>query len=423
MRPLILRPLFATFALLLLLTPTAQADWKGQEADKDGVLHIMNPAEPAEAARTLSPEQLWQVGGDDDSDVMFGVLTQITSDRAGNIYLLDAQLHEVMIFSPDGEYVRSIGREGEGPGEFRRPADLFLTADGNVAVMQRMPGKIVVMTPEGEPVGVHPVPEARDRGMRMFFNGRYAGEQVVLAAMEMARDESGFRTKTILMGVNPQGEQTAVFYTHDDERNFANMEFDEKTFGRGPLVWAPASDGRVFVSDNFDTYSIKVYNGDGSMNRVVERAYEHRVRSAEERERNKPRIMFRRRGGGAQTPKTIASKTDRDIQEMYPRASGSLWVLSSKGAYDGGDDVIATFDVYDPDGKFTQQVTLKGSGSYVDDGFHVVGDYLYVVTGLRSARAAMFGGEDDEEELEEEPEPMGVICYNIGEIMWTEKRP
>ena len=77
---------------------------------------------------TVGLTELWRIGGDTDDDAeFFGVLSQITTDEAGNVYLLDRQLTEVKVFSPDGEYLNTIGREGEGPGEFRRPSDLFIT--------------------------------------------------------------------------------------------------------------------------------------------------------------------------------------------------------------------------------------------------------------------------------------------------------
>jgi hypothetical protein len=328
----------------------------------------------------LGLNERWQVGGDEDDELFFGVLTQITSDNKGNIYLLDAQLSEVFIFSSSGEYIRSIGREGEGPGEFRRPSDLFLMPDGNVAVLQRMPGKIVLLSTEGDPVGDHPLPDTD--GMRMFFGGKRAGDGIVLA---MART---------------------------DVRDFAAMETDEKTFGINSLIWATDDDGRVYTSDTFDAYRIQVWSPDGTLERVIERDYEPRVRSDEEKERAKPRVRVRR-GNRAHDMKFKMSDTDRDIQRMYPREDGTLWVLSSHGAFDAAEGTIATFDIYDIGGRFTNQITLLGDGDFVDDGFHFVGDRLFVVKGFRTAVNAMMGGREGEPDTEEDPEPMSVICYGL----------
>jgi len=402
--------------------PLHAGPWEGEEVTKGGEVHMMNPATPIHKPITITPEKLWQVTGDDeDEEFFFGVLLQITTDSQGTIYLLDAQLHQVLIFNSQGEFVRTIGREGEGPGEFRRPSDLFLTQDGQVAVMQRMPGKIITMTPEGEPVGVYPVPETEDGGVQMFASGQLAGDNLVLTAQQFNRREDGFDVVASVFGVDGEGKKTATYIQMKDTNDFANMVVDEKKSVMSVLLWRAAMDGRVFISNNFDSYSLKIMNADGTLDRVIEREYEPRLRSEEEKERLGMRAMMRR-GGRAQQLETRTSDNDRSIVRIFPRDDGSLWVLSSKGAYDVPEGVIATFDVYDHEGRFTHQVTINGEGSYRDDGFHIVKDRLYVVTGLISARRAMRGGGGDEEpEEEDDPKPMGVICYEIGPTVQSMK--
>jgi hypothetical protein len=404
--------------VLLVLAPAmvTAAPWEGKEVVQDGIPHVQNPANPIEELTILSPKELWRVSGDEDDEFLFGVLSEIACDDEGNIYLLDSQLNEVMVFSPGGEYLRSIGREGEGPGEFRRATDLFMTADGNVAVMQRMPGKIVVLTPEGEPAGELPVPQPDDGGMQMFSGGCLAGDHVVINSNRFARQDDGFEISSSIIAVDAEGNKTAEYHAKSEKNDFANMTFDERT-GMGALVWSAGSDGRVYTSDVFEKYAFNVWKPDGTLDRVIEREYKARERSEEEMERNAPRIMFRR-GNRTEVPEVKTSKTDRDIQQIYPRDDGTVWVLSSHGAFDGSDDVIATFDVFDNGGKFTRQVTFKGQGDYGEDGLYIVGDRLYIVTDLRSARRSMFGGDEDEADEEEyDEEPMSVICYDLAPIV------
>ena len=111
-------------------------------------------------------------------------------------------------------------------------------------------------------------------------------------------------------------------------------------------------------------------------------------------------------------PERVISKTDRDIQKLYARDGGKLWVLSSRGAIDPPEGSLGVFDVYDRNGRFTEQLSLRGEGSIERDGFFFSGDRLYVVTSLVSARSAMFGGSS--EIGEEEAEPISIICYQIG---------
>lgn len=386
------------------------------EEVRDGVTHVLNAAEPAEPPRFVDLKELWRIGGDDDEEFLFGVLSQITLDGEGNIYLLDAQLSQVVVFSPDGEYLRTIGREGEGPGEFRRPSDMFITADGRVAVIQRMPGKVILLTSEGEPAGELPVPQAEDGGMQMFSGGAAAGEHVVLWVNRFARKEASFETTSSLIALDAAGREIAVYAEQRDTRDFANFVIDEKKTALGALVWSAADDGRIFTSEDFDAYSIRVWKPDGSVERVIGKEYVSRKRTDEEMALFTPVVRIRR-GGRTESPEVKTSRTDRDVQQMFPRPDGSLWVLSSRGAFDAPDGAIAEVDVFDPAGRFVRQLTLKGRGDYLNDGLHVVGDRLFVVTGLRSARRSMFGAGETAEEDDADAEPMGVICYDLGSAL------
>jgi hypothetical protein len=395
---------------MALAGSAAAADWQGSEAEKDGVLQIINPATAMESPLEVELHQRWKLGGESDNeDEFFGVIMQIATDADNNIYLLDSQLHQVNIYTPEGELIRSIGHEGEGPGEFRRPGDMMILPDGNVGVVQSMPGKIVVLTPEGDPVGNQPVP-GDPNGTQFFIGCRPAGDHFVLGVTHFSRGDDGFTNVFELIGVNSDGEQTASYFESETKRDFANLVFDEKDLGGFGLQWDVGTDGRVFVNRVFDEYRIDVWNADGSMDRVITRSYEPRKRSPEEMD--KASKSFRIVINGREPEKKI-SKTDRDVQRVYARDDGTLWVLSGRGGLDRPDGVLGTFDVFDENGRFVRQAVVKGDGSIEKDGLYFVGDQLFVVTSLVSARRSMYGGGESEEE-DEDAEPMAVICYDIG---------
>lgn len=406
------------FFLLGVLAAASAADaqsWRGTETIREGVTYVANPAQPLTKQETVSPELLWKAGGDEAEEYFFGVISGITIDDDGTAYMLDRQLNEILVFSRDGEYLRSIGREGEGPGEFRRPGGIFMTTDGNIAVVQRMPGKIVVITPDGTPVGNLPVPDAPDGGFQMFADGRRAGDMMVLSTMQLQRLDDGLKEVSALVGIDGDGNKTAEFLTMSKTRNFANLEFNERDLTINSLVWEAGRNGLVYISDDFDAYRIAVYNPDGSVNRIVEREYDLRVRSKEERERNRPRVMIRQNNNTI-SPEVSMSETDRSVLRIYPREDGSFWVLSSHGAFDTPEGVVCTFDLFDPAGRFTRQVVVEGEGGFRDDGIEVVGDRLFVIKSLRAARRAMFSLEDGEGTGEAAAEPVSVLCYDISGV-------
>jgi hypothetical protein len=266
-----------------MVVPAMATDWSGREETREGILNIMNPATPANPPVSIAPSERWRIGGnDEDEDTFFGVIETIDTDREGNIYLLDGQLHQVMIYSPDGEFLRSIGREGEGPGEFRRPGDMVILPDGNVGVVQQMPGKIVMLTPEGDPADNFPFPGSAEGGTQMFFGCAASDKLVVVGVNEFARKEDGFSAIFQLIGANMNGEKVATYYENERKHDMAKFEFDEKEMGGPGMQWDIGTDGRIYAVLSFDGYVIHVWNPDGDKDRIINREFESRKRSEKE---------------------------------------------------------------------------------------------------------------------------------------------
>ncbi len=106
----------------LLLAPSAYA----QEV-------IDLPAED----RWLEPEfeEVYRVGSLSGADwEQFGYVYEVAFDGAGQLYILDVQSSLITVVGPDGQFRRTFGGPGEGPGEFRSPLALAVFRDGRVVV-------------------------------------------------------------------------------------------------------------------------------------------------------------------------------------------------------------------------------------------------------------------------------------------------
>jgi hypothetical protein len=405
----------AGVALILGLVVAPGFAGAPREVVKDGVAHVMNPAEPMEKPITIEMEEMWRIGGEDDDEI-FGVITDVETDREGNFYMLDSQLSEVKVYSADGEYLRTIGREGEGPGEFRGAFNMFMVPGGNIGVLQTFPGKVVTLTPDGEPGGDFPLPEGEGEGFRVLLAAQYAGENLALVYFLNQPSEEGFIQTNVLSIVDAKGESETRLHSQIASMQASTALIAEKewdTFRNGR--WTASPDGRTFVCPEFQKYTINVWGPDGKLQRVIHREYPEHVRTAEEKEW----LLGLYKGFTRQIPIPDIKYEIEDIYNqvgsLNAREDGTLWVQTSRGSFGLDDGIVGVWDVFDERGRFVRQVTLKGEGRPRRDGYFFAGDRLFVVTDWLHALMALQGGggQSAEEEEDDEPELMQVISYRV----------
>ncbi len=86
----------------------------------------------------------------EDENLAFHSPEDMVMDAEERIYILDSGNHRIQIFSPKGKYLRTIGRLGQGPGEFRQPLSIDIDSRGYLYVLDRWNNRIQVLTPEGK---------------------------------------------------------------------------------------------------------------------------------------------------------------------------------------------------------------------------------------------------------------------------------
>ncbi|MEN8208202.1 MAG: 6-bladed beta-propeller [Candidatus Fermentibacteria bacterium] len=67
-----------------------------------------------------------------DSTLVMGAIEGLAYGPDGNIAVLDCARACIRIYSPEGEYIRQIGRRGNGPGELQSIAFLGISEDGHI---------------------------------------------------------------------------------------------------------------------------------------------------------------------------------------------------------------------------------------------------------------------------------------------------
>lgn len=103
-----------------------EREWKGKIETENGIKVIKNPREPLYGRIKLDLQEELSIGNEEDKNYFFYVVKDIAVDSKGNIYVLDARNFRIQKFDRIGKYLQTIGRQGQGPGEFQRPARTLL---------------------------------------------------------------------------------------------------------------------------------------------------------------------------------------------------------------------------------------------------------------------------------------------------------
>ena len=124
-------------AVLLFASLSACADGSSEQAivaDSAGIRVVTNPALEIPLDWTFTPT--FTLGGEEQGPEAFYSVRESTVgvDSAGRIYVLDADGHRLLVFSDDGSHLRTLGREGEGPGELAWPIGLTVKPDGTALI-------------------------------------------------------------------------------------------------------------------------------------------------------------------------------------------------------------------------------------------------------------------------------------------------
>lgn len=379
------------------------------------------PADPP-STRSVDLVEQWRVGGEDDEDILLGVVFDGTIGTSGDVYLIDRQLSQVLVISPEGELVTTLGREGQGPGELNRPHGLVMLDDDKVGVIQGFPGKVTVINPDDTPGGeIHIGGPPEDGGFNFVraltrCGGHLVGERGrATFDMETAKSVS---TNTLSV-MNLEGIDEAVIVEHSQESDMQKRVFDERAEFSEMSQWAAGGpEGVLYTTPVRDEYVINARSLDGEMIRVMSRDFEPRQRDEEDKAAMTNGMVIIM-NGVRQEVENKALDTDPAIMGLNVAEDGRLFVETCYDQDELLDKGIAgRFDVISPEGEFLEQLTLTvpGFDGEKDRLVFMDGTGFLVIRNFDPAQQAMMAGFGDEGEEEEDlgdAEPLEVVFYRM----------
>ena len=392
----------------LLLAAPAGA-WEVREEIRDGIPWVINPAAPRDGQCEIELKELWRLGDGEEEEEFFGRVIGVFEDAEQHICLLDAQLHELRLYTRAGTFVRTMGRMGEGPGEFQQAIDACWLPWGGYGVIQSWPGRLVAFQPNGDPGGTIIPQMSAGEGASYSFMVTYSaapiGEYLGIVCMDQNFSQTIMK-RTHMLGIfDREGNLVAPLLQSKDELDMSQgVPLNELGAASYRGRWAALASGEIAAVPAHHGYEIHFFDSAGTLLRVVTRDYETVMRTDEE--------IARINEVFASVAQTIPN-AQIDIQEEIPDITtlnvgfdGNLWALSSTGQARRAAGVLGTYDVFDERGHFIHQVSLMAPGDPLEDGVVLLRDRVIVVRGL----LATFAGGAEEDGAEE----VTIICYEAG---------
>ena len=316
-------------------------------------------------------------------------------DAAGNLYVLDGQASQVVVIGPDGGLVRTVGREGQGPGEFDGAENLFVWRDGRFVVVDLGQNAYQVFGADGEleryvPMGggTGPLSMSSFTNLRMRTRSDPAGDALIAQGMpslldafsglfEQLAEMTGHAVETPEPGVDDRGlerldlsgdvlstapilqgwraprleiQQDLTIENFDDPSTMAGLMNSLRYF-EPFMTWDVLPDGTIAYSDS-TAYAIKLAAPEGPVTDVLRRpihaeavtdrirraAIDRELRQLDERESRDPEMIpelaeFREAMAEARAESIAAERKAAAEREFYPEIQV---VRDVKATWEGG---------------------------------------------------------------------------------------
>ena len=298
----------------------------------------------------------------------FGNVASFTLDGLGRLWIGDSQGKDVRVFDADGQFVRTVGQPGEGPGEFGGVRSVRPGPGGHIWVTDSDLGRYEIFDTAGTRIGGHRMPNRFGGSWRsgVFFQSELSQEHPgrwVYTTYRLTANGTLEPDGRVFQLLDPPPDPPMIDYTVDGQGYVSPAPFSpghDWVFGSDFDFWW--SDG-YDVGGRYEIHDIDLESGDTL--RTIVRQYEpvaisDAVRiAAVESQLNSVRLASR---FGARRP---SEKAMRVVPHVYPpfrsfsrSRDGTLWVRRYIA------EGVQSFDIFDHEGRYLGQPELPaGFGS------------------------------------------------------------
>jgi len=289
--------------------------------------------------------------------------TDIKYDPQGNIYFCDYKANNIKKFNQGVKFLKTIGRKGQGPGDFNMPFLLAVTAD-RLFVWDMGNRRLCSLTLDGDFIKSMPIQFSQ--GMPIKMEALPDGN--ILIGMEKTYRGEGNKPQDYLIEIyTSELDHKGTLYTQQVLLNkFVRFEGGTTIIIQpfAPRIcWDVAADGKIIIGFS-KNYEIEVYSSDRGKLFSFKHAYKPVKVTEKDKQEFFEGLMYSVDGvQPSQIPDFIIKNTDFPAEKpafshLKVDSDGNIlvWRYRPKREEEG-----IYLDAFDAEGKFISQVRLIGN--------------------------------------------------------------
>ena len=304
----------------------------------DGVKIVTNPDYPKDGVIEYTLVEDLSIGGNvDDADYIFHRPQGLKVGKDGTIYVMDWGDSTFKLYDQDGQFIRMIGGKGQGPNEFGQLIYFSLGSSGNLNVLDPVNHRVAVLNPFGEYLGGFRIEEGFPNEIEMDSQNN------IYVALSLR--EENFQWLNI-RSFDHDGEELVNFGDFQLVQSIMTKRKTERGITMtgstsriaATTVWKVNEDGKLYAGFG-DTYSISVYDADGSLDFKFGRLYTP--------------VPYKpgRKPGLSNEVGIFNAYTQRWLFD----GEGNIWIQF----FTGVEPEHIVYDVFSSDGIYLKQVLVK----------------------------------------------------------------
>ncbi|MFB6098946.1 MAG: 6-bladed beta-propeller [Salinibacter sp.] len=160
-----------------------------------------------EGALTLERDLLVSEG----ESFYFGTILDVTPAADGRIYVADDEAGHIKVLAPTGTLVDTLGRKGEGPGEFQRLNQVVVRRGDSLFVLDSQRRRVSVFSPSG--TFAYGIPVASGQGLPDQIMVPEGQPEIVLRRLRFPFTTESNRGRYVVRTLRPTGTAGDTLFT------------------------------------------------------------------------------------------------------------------------------------------------------------------------------------------------------------------